>query len=295
MRDPAIETLLARLSANPVQHADDFLDFLAVAARLAALGEASALKQWPILVRQFNVPFEDQFKRRSIGGQIILHHAGGEQLALAIIDAQDFHCFYLLQRDILPQETVAQSTAWSQAAELAPLDADAAEYLTDFLIQFPIAAALRLAVVAAPVEHHAIAAVGLLAGAPPMTEAHWPAVAEHAPQEPAVAFMADGRPSERFQRIMERLDVPMEVPGVGPVLLTRRIGDDWGLRIGLRYEDGAAPDVAGIRLGPWKGAPEDGGGDWVVPLSHFPHMQRVAMLAQPVVIAFNNGVQLKVR
>ncbi len=298
MVESATDMLWAQVSAQKVKTGPDFLNFLAIAARLAALGHPDPLTQWPALARQVNAALEPQIASRIAQSELILQQQKGELLAGAIIDAQDFHCFYNLQRDILPPLVAARLTAWRDAAELAPLDAHAAELLQLFLTDFPIPPALRLAIIDAPVEQRVIAAVGLLAAPPLITDAFWPAVessqARDVP-EAAVAYMADGRPSERFQRIMERLDVPMEVRGLGPVLLTRRIGDDWALRIGLRQEDGAAAAVAGVRLGAWKAAVEADGSEWVVPLRHFPHMQRVALLAQPVVIAFNNGAQLQVR
>ena len=93
MSGNAIETLKQQVAAIEVNDQQDWLEYVPLAARLAALGEPAPLARWTKLVEPFRDQLESLLVQRSEEGMWDLRSALGQDLGLAVIDAQDFLCF----------------------------------------------------------------------------------------------------------------------------------------------------------------------------------------------------------
>jgi len=263
------------------------LRFIPWAARLAALGDSSQLARWPGLADQVRADLARLLAERCQEGIWDLRYAIGEDLGLAVIDAQDFYCFYKLQCDILPEAGKAHLKAWFEEANDTSLDEEAVETLEMFIEKFPIREDLRLVTVAAPMSLFTRAVLASRAKPRRVVDAKWglPAWMSEAREE-GVPFALipcgdGGEPSEGHMMRVHR-EAMAEVPGIGPIRVTPT-------------EEKPVP-VRSIRLGlfPARPAAEDQTGEWQADLRHFGHQQKLDILGAPVAVGLDNGVLLRI-
>jgi len=160
MRDPydpkkALESTLAAMSSSAGQHP---LMFLRLAARLAAIGPDHRLTEAMALVGNRD-DFEQLVVERCEIGVGELKTAPGEDLALAVIAAQDLTCLLRLRGDKLPDRVGRSIRALADAAENARLDSEAAAAVEGFREQFQIPPEYRLGIVDSPVSEFEMAVV----------------------------------------------------------------------------------------------------------------------------------------
>ena len=249
MQSDALRSLRQDVEELAVGSERDLLEFLGRAARLASLGEDTFLRKWPQLAGSFSKRVGPVLIDRCRTGIHALHTTHGADLAQAIIAAQDFHCFYVRERDLIPREAHSHLEAWAEEAEAIGLDEDAVERLESFLEQFPISEDDRLAVVDSPLSEFAEAFLASQAQPRPTIDFRWRSagVAMSKPDE-VVAF-ADEKPSDRLKASFERLDNEVDVPGEGRLQISRRLLDEWAVSIDLSPLTKAMFEVESVRMG----------------------------------------------
>jgi len=139
-----VEELRNRLAHNELKDDYDRLNYWQYAARLAALGDDSFFQNETVKITA------EMLKERCGRGIREVMELEGEELALAIIDAQDFHCFKKRRGKSFP-EVNAYFAEWEDVCETVSLDDDAADLLRGFLTVFNIPEAERLPVVNTPI------------------------------------------------------------------------------------------------------------------------------------------------
>jgi hypothetical protein len=296
MKHDAIESLKRELSAIAVRDEQSWLEYVPLAARLAALGEPGFLGRWTELARPFSTRLESLLIERSEEGLWDLQQSVGQDIALAIIDAQDFNCFLRREKSILPKAGKRLLGAWIRQAERTALDEDAVVMLRRFLRRFPLPPADRLTVVDTPMSLTEEAVLAAIATPCPVIELSWPAPVTTLIAAETLAHYDSGTPSDRLKQQFERLDVPVEIPGAGSFRLSRRIDDRWRVVIDIDRDDGGAPPVNFVRLGKLPGRPaRDAIGRWLIDLRPWEHIQRTRLMDDsPLVIGFRNGYRLRV-
>ena len=293
------------VSQLAVRDEQDLLRFLPWAARLAALGDERQLARWPGLARQVRADLARLLADRCEEGIWDLRYAIGEDLGLAVIDAQDFYCFYQLQHDLLPKAGRAHLKAWFEEANDTSLDEEAVETLEIFIEKFPIREELRLAIVAAPMGSFTWAVLASRAKPCRVVDAEWGLPAwMHAETEEDVPLALipcgdSGAPTEGHMRRMHR-EAMAEVPGVGPIRVTRQLDPDWRVLLSVEHmgatrEEKSVP-VRSIRLGLFPASPvaEDQTAEWLADLRHFALQQKLDILGAPVAVRLDNGVLLSI-
>ncbi len=173
-RDVAITSLLEKLVAIKVTDAQGLLEYLPLAARLAVFGVPAPLARWTELAEPFRDQLESLLVKRSEEGMWDLRNAVGQDLGLAVIDAQDFFCFLRRESEILPARARLYLIGWVDRAERVALDHDAAEMLRRFLRRFPLPLEDRLTVVDTPLSLAEEEILAALAEPCPVVDVKWP-------------------------------------------------------------------------------------------------------------------------
>ncbi|MFO0903741.1 MAG: hypothetical protein U0939_12115 [Pirellulales bacterium] len=289
-------------AAKPASDEQRWLEYVPLAARLAALGDAAPLQRWPELARPFAERVELLLVERAREGMWDLSQTLGQDLGLALIDAQDFACFWRRERKILPGAARRMLAAWKEAADDVQLDEEAAAMLRRFLRRFPLPARERLLAVDAPRAFSETIVLAAFAGPRPTVDVAWPPspTATAAPLA-AIGRLDDGRPSDRLKRVYERLAVVFEAPGVGRVAVSRRVNDDWQVVVDVQFADGDHEDARRllldvVRLGRVPGrAAGDMPGRWLFDLSAWEHAERLRWMEEPLVLGFQDGCRLRLQ
>ncbi|MGL6193259.1 MAG: hypothetical protein ACRC2T_00385 [Thermoguttaceae bacterium] len=156
MTNEQIQELRERIAGNQLEDADDLLSMVQISGRLAALGDDNPLKKLPSVFNhvKFRGKITEIFVQRCKEGIWDVQERLGEPLAFALIDAQDFSCFWRRTQDILPKELAPYFEAWWDACETTTLDEETAEILREFLIMYPLPEEERLPVVNTPITEY---------------------------------------------------------------------------------------------------------------------------------------------
>ncbi|MDR0611104.1 MAG: hypothetical protein LBG58_13410 [Planctomycetaceae bacterium] len=144
--------LLDRLTNNPLQDADDLTAYIQYACRLASLGDRSKIDEFPALFAKepFAGKVSDILKKRCKQGWFEIENYSGDDLALSIIDTQDF---YLFEQEFGKNyyELKPYFTKWFQDVDDIEIDEECGELLESFLKVFPIPEEKCLPVIAVPI------------------------------------------------------------------------------------------------------------------------------------------------
>ena len=140
------EELRRRLANNKLEDDYDYLNYWQYAARLAALGDNS-------FFQNETVPLSaEMLQKRCRRGICEVMELDGEELALSIIDAQDFYCFERRKGNSFP-EVKPYFAESRDVCEHASLDDDAADLLRGFIAVFDIPEEECLPVVNTPISN----------------------------------------------------------------------------------------------------------------------------------------------
>jgi hypothetical protein len=173
-RRAAVDRLVKELEAIVVADEQGLLEYIPLAARLAALGDSEPLARWTELARPFGSRLESLLVERCQEGVWDLRNAVGKDLGLAVIDAQDFYCFLRRERRQIPEQARRALIEWSREADLAALNYDSVTTLRRFLRRFPLRPANRLAVVDTPMTVEEWTIVAMMAPPRPVIDVKWP-------------------------------------------------------------------------------------------------------------------------
>jgi hypothetical protein len=311
------QELRNRLSKNKLEDACDLMAFVQYASRLAALGDDTGVQQLrnEIFLRpEFAENLPEILKTRCDQGIWETEEYPGEDLALSLIDAQDFHCFSARFPDILTNRVSIPSGArielriffdlWWEACENAELDEDAAEMLRDFLKVYPIPEEERLPVVNTPITEWEYALLDrIYAGVElPVTPAQWnvgrivaqppgrlttPAAA--LPPPIRILALADGTTPKTLQEHFQSGAWSAETQW-GTVCIELRVNNHWVLFISIADLDGDSVPVDRIRLGAIPAfRDEEDATLWKINLKRFTRDERERLLNKPLVVQMSNG------
>jgi hypothetical protein len=131
----AVVFLKGELANNPLADADDTLNYWQYAARLSALGEPELLQKTMSSVN--TADWTDVLRKRCQRGICEIKEYEGDDLALSIIDAQDFSLFETRSEGRF-SELQPYFAAWRDVCEYVPLDEDAADLLRGFNAVFQL-------------------------------------------------------------------------------------------------------------------------------------------------------------
>lgn len=159
----SVEDFASEIQALPTDDEVGLLTYIAWSARLMSLpsGDDRLLREWPKLAAQRRDTFDlsTALRNRCRQGLWDLQYAIGEELGVAMIAAQDFHCFWKREGELLDPETREDLEGWFFEAEETSLDEQAAEMLRTFIEQFPLLPEFRLTAVDAPLSTFAAAVI----------------------------------------------------------------------------------------------------------------------------------------
>jgi hypothetical protein len=297
--DPTQE-LRERLASLHVDEEKQFLEYLALAARLAALSDRSALDRWTELALPYQSRVETLLTERATQGARDLDRAAGKDAALAIIDAQDFACFLQFECEILPPESGRMLRAWIERAEEMSLDEEAVQFLEAFIDQFPLNEAFRLTIVDSPMTVFETVVAAHLWQQQSVIQAIWQRGEEDEVSDVSteicdLAMYDAGTPSDRLKRVFRRTQSPATVPQLGTILVTRRVGDEWQIIIDIEMPARGFPPIERVRLGDLPAERElaENLEEWIVRLRPFEHTQRLQLMEAPLCIALRDGCQIR--
>jgi hypothetical protein len=304
----ASEDLESELRAMQIADAQDLVLYLPLAARLAALDRPEWLRDWPARAGAIAADIQPLLMERAEEGIWDLTHALGEDLALAVISAQDFHCFAVLERDFLQPLAAEKLRQWTREANAVQLDEEAAETLQQFRTRFPVPPELLLRPLAAPLGPFMEAVLAAHAGPRVTIERRWPPLPkkhlvdeEQRKQDDAALYVLDGgQVPETLSDRFDRLNVPIDCGTLGILTVSRRLFPDWVVEFEVKLPEHAP----GVRLVRWEshpavpqGAATDGAQRWIVDLNPLrrsgPPDELWAVLWATLVINFENNLRLQ--
>lgn len=299
-----VDVFRGEVAAMPLAGEQDLVAFLPPASRLAALpgGGCDRFMLWPELAEKLGARFSDLLRARVDEGLWDLDQALGENLAAAVVDAEDFACFSALARELTPDAAARHLSGdiadlfdlWRDEAENAPLDAAAVSFLEDWADLFPIRADLRLDAVRAPFsafERAVLAGPGMSA-APAAERFDISALSAGAEEGPRL-LAADGGGPSRALMDLYALDLVVDSGGHGQLLITRRLDAEWNLRLTVeRGADGGRGvlPLSAARHGVWPARPR--GEDWVTELRFLSRSDRFRILRSPLWLVPLRGTRI---
>ena len=294
MNRPAFEDLDRTVGSARITDGHQLLEWIPLAARLAALGDHSHLARWQLLARPFEERLRDLLVERALEGVVALREMRGARLADAIIAAQDFHCFLQLQGQHVPAASRVTLENWIYEADQMPMDEEAAEALKSYLREYPVPEDYRLLSVHAPLT---TAEVGLIAALKPSSrkaqEVTW---GRQFDLESLPATAATGSPPEQVLEEYEVLQQLVDSEVAGPLFVTRQLTEEWRVNVRVeRASDHCPPPIEILRVGHCPAQRDrDDGRWWSLDMKPLSILDRYATLNAPVVIRFTNGHNLRI-
>ena len=324
----AKQELRDRLSENLLEDADDLMEFVQDSSRLAALGDDSGINRLPELFSRpaFAGNLLNIFDNRCKQGIWDAEEYSGEELALSLIEAQDFYCFQqrfkpLLETLIYAPEIGGTRTAmhtfeaWWEACEDAELDEDAAEMIRDFLKVFPIPEEERLPVINTPTtdwEYALLDAVYAGVELPLIPLILRPLSLKDAARarlydeenekftKRSTTFLAaaddDGKPS-KTQKLFAETIGKIESKKAGfahAICVQKQLDDDWNIRIFITDENEQAIPVDRVRIASVPAFRDESDTTcWNCLLKPFSRDMQNKLLESPITIQLTNGYKVE--
>ena len=239
-----LRELKGHIEEIPCDTPESFVEYLLASAQLAALGDSSCLREWPVRARAKGIDVLAAIREVS-RREISLLEAGNGH---AICRAEDANCLLVLE----PSTTGLLDAAgealgcWVDAAECAIPDTGAIEILEARRATVPLQAEFRLAIVSEPLSEEELR---LCAGLPrPAPQRIGSRQATAASEEEELALLDGGHPSERMIRRFQARSGELHLRDGGDDLqASTHLDHWWGVRVLL---DGkAAFEAESVRLG----------------------------------------------
>jgi hypothetical protein len=302
----AKEVLRNRLANNQLEDTTDLMSYIQYASRLAALGDTDVLnKIYEIhLIEQEVTTMTQLLKERCELGQKEVENYYGEELAISLIDAQDFYCFELRFGKYYP-DALPYLEKWQDAcqkANIRGIDDECAEALAVFLENYPIPEEEHLPIINTPMTNTEWA---LLEYITTFNVVWYPSPTLLAGNgifdfenriytyRPTInALAADGGgPPVQLQTAMSS-----EAVTENNVVLQRSLNQDWQLQItikdNIKDNNGSPVEVDKVQLGNLiteKKFPTK----WNFSLGALPSEERRRLLEEPIIVYLSNGYCIK--
>lgn len=258
--EEGILKLKARIKKNPLEYEEDLLQYIQLASRMKALGDSEAFdKLSEILQREkFSGKLDQILTERCRRGMWDLDEQQGEELALSIIEAQDFKLFYDFSKGMnwYSEKINKMFEQWVEETSIKMIDEETASLLRDWLDTYPISVENCLPVVEVPVTEFAYDIAGKIASFLPRKriQGTWSKqVTEikrspHAPAYNPTVFAAcdDGTPPDSLREQQANL---VYMTDNGKIQIFRRLNDHWQIGIEIRDSEGNPVIPVQVRVG----------------------------------------------
>ncbi len=309
MKGNSAGELKIELSDKEIQDEQDLLEVLPLAARLAALGDASELDRCHTAASEkFGNKIGCLLEERAREGIWDIRNALGEQLGLSIIETQDFYCLLLHELGesavavieerafdrlpdgcFIPDRAIELLVNWIWECEDAELDGDAAGMLEIFSERFPLHEEFRLGIVDSPISIEQKEILAALARPRKTFTAAW---SEAMPQPAALPLAAaSGKPPSM---LIKKYKVRKKSPDGTEVVVYRVINENWEMLLDICDSSGKPLRIDLVRAGTRAALPIKGSGgiSWKIDLGNVPVEARLSAVFEPLVICFSNHTRL---
>lgn len=285
------QQLTQQIAALPLNDEPQFCHFIALAARLAALGDFTQIERAPVLAKILNINLEHALVAHCRQGVVALSGKSGVDQVAAIIDAQDFFCLMETSAIEIPENARLSLQGLIEEASDATIDGIALEALQEFAAAYPLPDAFRLPAVFNPITDIELTLLAASAEPRKTIELSWGRVKRTVPElAHAIAFVS--KPTDSLKEYFKRSHVEIDVPGEGMHRLSRRLEEDWRVVFSIEQNDGRPAEIESVRLGVLP-SQRLNPTRWMVEISPFGKSACLAALDQALVIRFESGTRLK--
>jgi hypothetical protein len=289
MNEPIRRQLARELAGDEPESPREFLSWWGRAARLAALGDASAFERWPALVKRLGIDLDATLRERAQRGAIELDTLDEEALALAIIDAQDIAFALQQSRDILPRRGRLALEDWIARTSDIDTDAEATFILDDWRQRHGFEPDTCLGKIGYPVSGFERYLIAQLSPAYITIAEPWPVPQVGADfVEKGVLLADDDAPSALRRQWYRELEIFM--PDGRQLRITRGLNEDW--EVVVVFE--GAVEIAAVSLGSFGLArtSDEDEERWHAEVGILPRVERVRRLESPLRVRTRDGYRL---
>jgi hypothetical protein len=234
-----------------------------------------------------------------------LENSGGEFLAAAVWDAQEFLLFRrgsgsllfgddkrTVQRpDEVPLSNVFDD--WFDRANDVRLDDDAAAMLQDFAWRYALPEDLQLLPVAYPISDNILKLVPPHGPTQMVIHGEW--LKKDEPVHQLARQLADRHVSRYLQKKLER-EGRFDLPDGTRAVVHCSISPDWVIHVSVTSSENDLLPVRSIRLGETTAIPRtlDNTATWLLHLQQLDKTQQDQLLREPLIVRFTNGYSLRI-
>ncbi|MDR3198410.1 MAG: hypothetical protein LBU34_11135 [Planctomycetaceae bacterium] len=301
--------LLDRLANNTLQDTDDLTAYIQYACRLMSLGDHSKIDDFAFLFakEQFAGKISDIIKERCKQGWFEIANYPGEDLALSLIDAQDFYLFERQFGKDYP-EIKPYFRKWWDDCEDVGIDEECAEFLEKFLETFPIPEEERLPVINTPITERewalldfAYRNVELPLIELTLQPSQWTkkqnnlydSVSEKLIKRPTLLLATgDGKPADSLKKIMQT-DSTVKIKD-RKLYIETQLDDAWQFHISIEDESNEPIAIDRVRIGNIPAFQDEKNSSvWNFRLKIFDDNKRKQLLEQSIFVQLSNGYRFK--
>lgn len=256
MNQSTISQLEQLLADQPPQSPETWITFLPRAARLDALGHPDQLAVAIKFLTTFAIDPLPLLKSRFLDAAWELEHWSGADLALTVIEAQDYHCLAASKQAGVFDTNHFQSLwrSWSEEAEDCywRLDDEAADTLERFAASYPVPSDQLLAIVESPTSSTFRWIVA--ATTPDLERINLHADHDRKVDDPKPLALpmaaSDGLVPDKLQRHFAEMH-----RGEGSVdgqrfSIRSYLDDDWMVKVSIRFDDDWRERITAVHFGP---------------------------------------------
>lgn len=285
----ALRRFREELLATPVSDADDFVRYLALAARIAALGDDEPLRRWP-RAAQGSVNAIEAVRNRMAELEPDLLEGDGEPLGLSVCLVQDLRLAVKLDPSGFLADLAESLERLGELADDVPLDDAAAAIVAGYAETIPVPPAIRLGHVERPIGLGALAAIAARVRLAPVVALR-PREVKAAVEHEELALCAGVAPAESLRRRFEgRHDCVGTLDDGMKVEAWARLHEDWSVSISVRASGERTVRPLAVRIGTRAAEPDaDAEGMFLVEMAGLSPDARSRLLVDPIVVTLSDG------
>lgn len=305
--EESILKLKARIEKNPLEDEEDLCQYIQLASRMKTLGDSEAFDKLPEIFpkEQFNGKLDQILSERCRRGMWDLDEQEGEELALSIIEAQDFKLFYdfSCNTDWYSQKIHKMFEQWAEETSLRIINEETASLLRDWLDTYPIPEENRLPVIEVPVTAFDYEIAGKIASFLPRKKIQgtWSKQVTEIERKPRVSaynpaiFAAcdDGTPPDSLREQQANL---VYMTDNGKIQILRRLNDRWQIGIEIRDSEGNPVIPVQVRIGAFAARRDEKHPErWILDLKPLTGVLRNYLVNAPTSILFTPTGELIIK
>ncbi|MBQ6108992.1 MAG: hypothetical protein IJK97_12345 [Thermoguttaceae bacterium] len=305
--EEGILKLKERIEKNPLEYDEELLQYIQLASRMKALGDSTAFDKLPEIFKkdQFNGKLDQILLERCQRGMWDIDEQEGEDLALSIIEAQDFKLFYIFSCNTgwYSKNIHKMFEQWAEETSLKIINEETESLLKDWLDTYPVPEEYCLPVVAVPVTEFAYDIAGKIASFLPRKriQGTWSKqVTEierrpHAPAYNPAVFAAcdDGTPPDSLREQQANLVYMIDN---GKIQILRRLNDRWQMGIEIRDSKGNPVIPVQVRVGAFAARRDDKHPErWILDMKPLSGVLRNYLVNAPTSVLFTPAGELVIK